>query len=284
MTIEKYNNDGYLIVKSVIDTNMIDTIVDEIYEKHPENKNSNRIADAWNQYDIIGHLAFDKKIMNILRRLYNRKPIPFQTLNFYLGTEQKLHSDQIHFCSDPINLMCGVWIALEDITMDSGPLVYYPRSHKLPFYTMQRLGIEPGNYAEYENKIDQKIKKYGLKPKYGTIQKGDIVIWHANLIHGGSKRNDPDITRKSIVIHYFFENCKYWTPLISQPPNNIIYRNSDTFVDKKFDLPLSEEEINDEIICAKNYKELYSDLQHFTDEEAIDHYYKHGVYENRKFY
>jgi ectoine hydroxylase-related dioxygenase (phytanoyl-CoA dioxygenase family) len=180
--------------------------------------------------------------------------------------------------------MCGVWIALEDITMDSGPLVYYPRSHKLPFYTMQRLGIEPGNYAEYENKIDQKIKKYGLKPKYGTIQKGDIVIWHANLIHGGSKRNDPDITRKSIVIHYFFENCKYWTPLISQPPNNIIYRDSNTFVDKKFDLPLSEEEINDEIICAKNYKELYSDLQHFTDEEAIDHYYKHGVYENRKFY
>ena len=182
MTVDKYNNDGYLIVKSVIDNETIDKIVEEIYIKHPENKNAARITDAWKQYDSIGYLAFNKKIMNMLTHLYNRKPVPFQTLNFYLGTEQKLHSDQIHFCSDPINLMCGVWIALEDVSMDSGPLVYYPGSHKLPFYTMQRLKLEPGNYSEYEKKIQQKIDKFGLLPHYGNIKKGDIIIWHANLI------------------------------------------------------------------------------------------------------
>jgi hypothetical protein len=288
MTMEKFNNDGYLLVKSVLDNNTIDKIVDEIYEKHPENKHVNRIADAWKQYDIMGHVAFNKKIINILTHLYNRKPVPFQTLNFYLGTEQKLHSDQIHFCSNPINFMCGVWIALEDITMDSGPLIYYPRSHKLPFYTMQRLGIEPGNYLEYENKmkikIDAKIKKYNLTPKYGNIQKGDIIIWHANLIHGGSKRNNVNLTRKSIVIHYFFENCKYWTPLLSQPPNNIIYRYPNTFVDKKFEVPLTHNDKKYELKCAKKYKQTYLDLQNFTDEEAIEHYYKYGIYENRIFF
>ena len=283
-TIEKYNNDGYLVVKSLIDNETIDKIVEEIYEKHPENKNSNRIADAWKQYDSIGYLAFNKKIINILNHLYNKKPIPFQTLNFYSGTEQRLHSDQIHFCSEPINLMCGVWIALEDVSMDSGPLIYYPGSHKLPFYTMQRLGLETGNYGEYENKIEQKINKFGLAPKYGNIKKGDIIIWQANLVHGGSKRNNMNLTRKSIVIHYFFENCKYWTPLLSQPPNNIVYRDPNTFVDKKFDLKINDKYQIDEIFCAKNYKKKYSDLQHLTDEEAVEHYYKHGIYEKRKFY
>jgi ectoine hydroxylase-related dioxygenase (phytanoyl-CoA dioxygenase family) len=283
MTIEKYNKNGYLVVKTVIDNATIDKIVNEIYEHHPENKNLSRITDAWKQYDIIGYLAFNKKIMNILYQLYNRKPVPFQTLNFYLGTEQKIHSDQIHFCSEPKNLMCGVWIALEDVCIDSGPLIFYPGSHNLPFYTMQHLNIEPGNYSEYENKIEEKVKTFGLKPKYGTIKKGDIIIWHANLLHGGSKRNNINLTRKSIVIHYFFENCKYWTPLLSTP-NNVIYRDPTTFVDKQFNTNnLDEDKIND-ISYAQNYKNTYPDLQHLTDEEAFEHYYKHGIYENRIFY
>jgi ectoine hydroxylase-related dioxygenase (phytanoyl-CoA dioxygenase family) len=240
---EKFEKDGYLIIKSLIDHNTIDKIVDEIYEKHPKNKNSKRIADAWKKFDSIGYLAFNKKIINILNHLYKKKPIPFQTLNFYLGTEQKLHSDQIHFSSVPEHFMCGVWIALEDISKDSGPLVYYPGSHKLPFYTMQRLKIEPGNYSEYEKKMEikmeKKITELNLVPKYGTIKKGDIIIWHSNLLHGGSKRNDNNLTRKSIVIHYFFENCKYWTPLLSSP-DNIVYRNPNTFVDKKFDTTIEK--------------------------------------------
>jgi ectoine hydroxylase-related dioxygenase (phytanoyl-CoA dioxygenase family) len=230
---EIYEKDGYLIVKNVIDTDTIDKIVNDIYEKQPENKNTSRITDAWKQYDIIGYLAFNKKIMNILTYLYKRKPIPFQTLNFYIGTEQKLHSDQIHFCSFPLNFMCGVWIALEDISIDSGPLIYYPGSHKLPFYTMQNLKVKPGDYADYEKKIGKKILKYGLVPKYGTVKKGDIIIWHANLIHGGSKRNNIKLTRKSMVIHYFFENCTYWTPLLSDE-QNIVFRDPNKFVSNKF--------------------------------------------------
>jgi ectoine hydroxylase-related dioxygenase (phytanoyl-CoA dioxygenase family) len=275
LKFEKY---GYLIIKSVIDNSIIDEIIEEIYEKNPENKNLNRIVDAWKEHDIIGYLAFNSKITNILYNLYDRKPIPFQSLNFYNGTEQKLHSDQIHFCSDPINLMCGVWIALEDISMDSGPLIFYPKSHKLPFYTMQSLNIEPGNYSQYEYKMEKIMNKLNLKPEYGNINKGDIIIWHANLIHGGSKRINMGLTRKSLVIHYFFENCKYWTPLFSSE-NNIVYRNTDMFIDTKFNISNTD----DLFKYAKLYKERYHDLQDFTDEEAIEHYYKYGIVENRIF-
>ncbi len=33
-------------------------------------------------------------------------------------------------------------------------------------------------------------------------KKGDLFIWHANLLHGGELRTD-DSTRKSLVAHYF---------------------------------------------------------------------------------
>jgi len=30
--------------------------------------------------------------------------------------------------------MCGVWLALEDIDADNGPLIYYPGSHRGPHF------------------------------------------------------------------------------------------------------------------------------------------------------
>jgi hypothetical protein len=39
--------------------------------------------------------------------------------------------------------------------------------------------------------------------------------------------------------------------LLSQPPNNIIYRDPNTFVDKKFDLKINDKYQIDEIVYAK---------------------------------
>ena len=66
--------------------------------------------------------------------LYDREVVPFQTLNFLRGTQQMAHSDTIHFSSLPAKFMAGVWIALEDVTHENGPLFYYPGSHKMPEY------------------------------------------------------------------------------------------------------------------------------------------------------
>ena len=42
---------------------------------------------------------------------------------------------------------------------------------------------------------------------------GEIIIWHGNLLHGGSKVLDNSLTRLSQVTHYFFEGCAYMTPI-----------------------------------------------------------------------
>ena len=42
-------------------------------------------------------------------------------------------------------------------------------------------------------------------------------MWAANLAHGGSPIADPASTRRSLVVHFYFEDCLYYTPMVSNP-------------------------------------------------------------------
>lgn len=132
----------------------------------------------------------------------------------------------IHFSSVPERFMCGVWMALEDVYEDNGPLHYYPKSHKLPFYEMSDMGIKGSesvkmkngymDYGDYyENFIAEVVKDLALEKKTLSIKKGQALIWSANLLHGGEKINKAGSTRNSQVTHYYFEDCLYYIPLFS---------------------------------------------------------------------
>jgi hypothetical protein len=36
-----------------------------------------------------------------------------------------------------------------------------------------------------------------------ALGKADVLIWHANLLHGGSMRRDLRLSRKAVVCHFF---------------------------------------------------------------------------------
>jgi ectoine hydroxylase-related dioxygenase (phytanoyl-CoA dioxygenase family) len=176
-----------------------------------------RVFDGWKVSRAVRAIALAPRVLRVLYQLYGREPLPFQTLNFPIGTEQRVHSDVIHFASDPPTYMCGVWAALEDIDRDNGALVYYPGSHKLPVVTMEDVAPGPGKeyYERYEDRIEQLVAASGLKPAYACLRRGQALIWSANLLHGGSSHHDKSRTRHSQVTHYFFEGCQYYMPLAS---------------------------------------------------------------------
>ncbi|MGH9807900.1 MAG: phytanoyl-CoA dioxygenase family protein, partial [Terriglobia bacterium] len=150
-----------------------------------------------------------------------RKAWPFQTLNFPVGTQQHYHSDSVHFSSIPERFMCGVWVALEDVSEGAGPLEYYPGSHKWPIVYNDQIGVRASGSRRhpsqdaYHQLWEALVEKTGIAPQYFSPRKGDALIWAANLLHGGSRQRDPNATRWSQVTHYFFENCCYITPMAS---------------------------------------------------------------------
>ncbi|MFL5240429.1 MAG: phytanoyl-CoA dioxygenase family protein [Rhizomicrobium sp.] len=183
-----------------------------------------RIQDAWLFDPDVKAIAANPKVLEMLRKLYGRRAIPFQTLNFPVGTQQRLHSDSNHFSCLPERFMCGVWLALEDVDADAGPLTYLPGSHKWPILTnviigRRAFGAQPQSaQAPFEAAWEAMIAASGLQPEVFVARKGQALIWAANLLHGGSLQSDPTKTRWSQVSHYYFEDCIHYTPAFSDEP------------------------------------------------------------------
>lgn len=213
--IQDYATNGYLIVD--LDVPNFAELSRTIVQQLAPDYRGGRIHDAWFYHASVRQLAILPQVLTLLETLYQRRPVPFQTLNFPVGTQQPTHSDTIHFHSVPARFMCGVWIALEDIDAENGPLHYYPGSHKLPIFDFADLGLRPGyeNYPIYEQFMASFIATEQLKPVQLSVQQGQAIVWAANLLHGGSPILDPSRTRHSQVTHYFFENCLYYKPMLS---------------------------------------------------------------------
>jgi ectoine hydroxylase-related dioxygenase (phytanoyl-CoA dioxygenase family) len=167
-------------------------------------------------------IAASETVLATLRKLYGREPIPFQTLNFRKGSEQRAHSDTVHFNTMPHGFMCGVWVALEDVDATNGPLFYYPGSQRLPVYHMHDLGLPAvySSYKHYEDKIEAILAASPYKPSQAHLRKGQALIWSHNIFHGGSKILDRSRTRLSQVTHFYFPGCIYYTPMLSEPHQN----------------------------------------------------------------
>ncbi|WP_149536908.1 phytanoyl-CoA dioxygenase family protein [Siccirubricoccus phaeus] len=182
-----------------------------------------RAEQAWQHCPAVREIACNARLLALLGTLYGRPAFPFQTLNFPVGSQQAVHTDSVHFSSLPERFMCGVWVALEDIHPDAGPLVYYPGSHRLPLYVNEHVGncaaAAPGaaNQTIYEALWAALIEAHGLRPALFTPRRGQALIWAANLLHGGLPQADRGRTRWSQVTHYFFEDCAYVTPMDSDP-------------------------------------------------------------------
>ncbi len=179
---------------------------------------TNRIQDAFKRSETVKQLATDPRMLALLSKLYGRQAFAFQTLNFECGSQQAVHSDAVHFHSLPERFMCGVWVALEDVTLDSGPLCYYPGSHNLPVYDSRQVGFTPSQSTKqdvYEPLWNKLIDTHRLRKQVFTAKAGDALIWTANLLHGGEPILRAGSTRWSQVTHYYFEGCRYYTPMHS---------------------------------------------------------------------
>lgn len=219
---DSLRGEGFAVLPEFISSETADAIVAEVNpyfeEQGPaEKQRKTRLQDGWKAYRSVKNLACQERILDVLKAVYGRAPIPFQTLNFKFGTQQSAHSDRIHFSSLPEGFMCGVWVALEDVSPENGTLFYLKHSHRETDWKNHDLmwDYQSFNYPIYQHFIAAYQEATGVEKIQFEAKKGDALIWSSKLIHGGSPVLQPDSTRWSQVTHYFFEDCIYFTPLFS---------------------------------------------------------------------
>lgn len=222
-----WSDNGFVILNDFFSEDRIDLVNSEVERLEREGKTKwkyGRIMFAIHESETLYDIATDDQLQKILGLLLDKEVELFQSLNFIKGSQQRSHSDSIHMTTFPYGNLIAAWIALEDITEENGPLHYYPGSHKLPYIMNEDLGNQGNSlmlgqkdYSSYEDKIEELIRDSGLEKKIFLANKGDVFIWHANLIHGGEKLKDPSSTRKSMVLHYYSKDAICFHEITQRP-------------------------------------------------------------------
>lgn len=224
----KWSDNGFMLLRGFFDNDIIASVneeIDRITQKGLiKPTHDNKLPFANRISPVIKTVTHTEKLVSILNFLLGKEVVPFQTLNFIKGSNQRAHSDSIHMTTYPLGYLIAVWVALEDTNADNGPLFYYPGSHKLPYLlnndfneTSNFLKLGRKDYTDYEDVVEEIIHKNNLNKEVFFAKKGDVFIWHANLIHGGSPIIDQSLTRKSMVIHYYAKDVIKYHEISERP-------------------------------------------------------------------
>ena len=240
--IDQWTNNGWVIIKKAISEQLINSLLDDLYEfrnKCNETKDEYGFGKRICQFHLANRnslqVALNPKIQDFMSYIFSSQPVLFGSLSFEVGTEESAHRDNIFSYTRPKDSMVGIWVALEDVSPDAGPLFYYDSSHKWPEIsagnilrrypemnpTRERIRLGEVNESErvdfinlmearWQELLEEKIALLGAKPKLVLIGKGDVIMWHGLLVHGGLSRLNRSLTRNSMAAHFISKNCSFY--------------------------------------------------------------------------
>lgn len=219
---DSLERDGFVVIPGAVDT----ALVSELNERIARFKLRNAKATARNRdehgrlYRVVNlHLAVDamtrlltdNRAIAICDRFFGEPTTLYTSLYYERGSEQSLHRDSPVFATTPHGRYMGVWVALDDVAEDNGPLMVVPGSHALPALDLQAIRqrvfgdgaidpMSPQGWAEYQAAVAAQCEAAGLEPHPVHVNAGDVIIWHPQLFHGGAP-HPAARTRRSLVMH-----------------------------------------------------------------------------------
>ena len=218
--LRRFVAEGYLVLPDVVDAGHLQRLnaaLDDAVAKKIEGYEwgaSQRIHNLHNHYPAVRELWLHPTIMRMLSLIFGEPAKPCQSLTYVFGSEQQYHQDTIHLTPFPAGRMCGVWTALEDVAPDSGELIVYPGSHRERRVYMQDAGVAKvrnEDWTEFGEKVapiwEGMLVNGGYRREVYRPKAGTVLIWHENLMHAGSVRQERSRSRRSIVGHYFAQSA-----------------------------------------------------------------------------
>jgi hypothetical protein len=218
--LRQFVAEGYMVLPDAIAESLLKEIDDELADaiankvQGYEYGSSQRIVNLHQRYSGVHALWRHPAVMRHLELVFGVPARPCQTLTYVFGSQQEAHQDTVHLTPFPAGYMCGVWVALEDVRPDSGELEVFPATHRLPrIYMSDALcpKVTDDDWSEFGRKVVTRYRRMLEEGGFGKVtyrpKRGTVLIWHENLLHGGSVRIDMSLSRRSIVSHYFADGA-----------------------------------------------------------------------------
>ncbi|HWB51431.1 MAG TPA: phytanoyl-CoA dioxygenase family protein [Stellaceae bacterium] len=230
--IFRFVRDGYLVIEGAVPPPMVARINDDVerlWQKPPEGLlietfepdgqmryippdiryrgGRTKLLDVYAFCDAAREATAAAEVVEFLTAVFEDKPKAFQGLHFWNGSQQAMHKDTAYVKVDtnPMHL-AATWLALEDVEPGIGELEYYVGSHRAPDFLFGGNSKWMESHTEEHDSFLQSLhddaERYHQTRTSFLAKAGDVLVWHADLAHGGAAITKPGRSRRSLVTHF----------------------------------------------------------------------------------
>lgn len=156
-------------------------------------------------------LARRPALLSLVAKLVNGEPVLVGVETFNkparVGSGIPPHQDNAYFCRKPADVLT-VWIAVDAVTPENGPVFYIPGSHKAGMLPHKPSGVKGNSMG-----LAQPFDKANVFTQ--TLAPGDALVHHCQTIHYSSA-NQTDHPRCGLLMVFRGAHAEYDPALKAQ--------------------------------------------------------------------
>jgi ectoine hydroxylase-related dioxygenase (phytanoyl-CoA dioxygenase family) len=200
---EQYDQDGYVIVRNVLDAELIGEAsrhVEWVAKNNPERRPEYLIQDLVAKDPFWVRLISDDRLLDVAQEFIGPNIALFAS--HYLskppgdGMPVLWHQDGSYWPLEPMEVVT-LWLAVDDSTPENGCMRVIPGTQHLALQKLQeRKDVKNVLNSEIDPKFVDESKAVDV-----ILKAGDVSVHHPNIIHGSNANKSPK-RRCGLTIRY----------------------------------------------------------------------------------
>ncbi|MEC0230120.1 phytanoyl-CoA dioxygenase family protein [Paenibacillus alba] len=212
---QHFDTEGYVIVKGLFSEQNLKEI-DETFEAmshqiipgYFEPDLHSDLADPLKRYPRVMHphrfsetaksYMLHQPIMEVLADLYEEEALAAQSMFYYKppgSRGQALHQDNFYLQVEPGNCIAA-WTAIDPADEENGGLLVVPKTNTLDL-SCPDLADAKESFTTHYVKPPKDEKAMPV-----IMERGDVLFFNGNLIHGSYRNKTKDRFRRAFICHY----------------------------------------------------------------------------------
>ncbi|XP_014445442.1 phytanoyl-CoA dioxygenase domain-containing protein 1 isoform X3 [Tupaia chinensis] len=180
----------------------------------PPEKSINKIGHALHAHDaVFRRVTHSPKVQALARSLGLQRPVVVQSMYIFkqphIGGEVSPHQDASFLYTEPLGRVLGMWIALEDATLENGCLWFIPGSHTSG--VSRRMVRAPAGSVPGTSFLGSEPVRDNSLFVPTPVQRGALVLIHGEVVHK-SECNLSDCSRHVYTFHLMEASGTIWSP------------------------------------------------------------------------
>jgi phytanoyl-CoA hydroxylase len=178
------------------------------FVEEEDTRTVNKIGHALHDLDpVFDAFSRQQGLADIAKDVGLDQPLLLQSMYIlkspHVGGEVTSHTDHTFLWTDPPSVV-GMWVAIEDATLENGCMWALPGGHRLP--VRKRFHTVPGGGTTFDVLVDEPYPTEGEVPL--PARKGTLILLHGLLPHR-SDANRSDRPRDAYTIHVIDGTAAY---------------------------------------------------------------------------